>query len=45
VTQEGGAVSEEARDSNPSNSSTDLCRVDSGVICNFNIISFIYLFF
>jgi hypothetical protein len=42
VTEEGGAVSEVLRGGN---SSTDLCRVDSGVIGNFNIISFIkYLF-
>jgi hypothetical protein len=44
VTEEAAAVSEEARGGNISNS-TDLCRVDSGVIGNFNIISFIkYLF-
>jgi hypothetical protein len=38
VTQAGAAVSEEARGGS---SSTDLCRVDSGVIGNFNIIAFI----
>jgi hypothetical protein len=34
VSEEGGTVLEEARGSN---SSTDVCRVDSGVIGNFNI--------
>jgi hypothetical protein len=39
VTVEGAAVSEEARGGN---SSTDLCRVDSGVIGSFIMYSFIY---
>jgi hypothetical protein len=40
VTEAGGAVSEEARDGN---SSTDLCRVDSGVIGSFIMYSFYIL--
>jgi hypothetical protein len=40
VTEAGGAVSEEAKGSNPSNSSTDLCRVDSGVVGSFILYSF-----
>jgi hypothetical protein len=41
VTEECSAVSEEARGSS-SSSSTDLCRVDSGVIGNFSYKSLLY---